>query len=263
MTQQINRLPDSGLIDRSKPVEFTFDGKTYSGFEGDTLASALIANGVDIVGRSFKYHRPRGILSAGSEEPNALVAIGKGNSHEPNLPVTRINLRDGLIATSQNRWPSLNFDLGVLTRLMSPILTAGFYYKTFMRPKWAWLKYEYIIRQMAGLGASPTEQDPDTYDKRFLHCDVLVVGAGPSGLAAAKTAAATGARVIICDEDTLPGGGLLGEEATIDGMCGHDWAAMITADLSTMENVDVLLSTSVFNYSDHNYLLAISDNPPP
>jgi NADPH-dependent 2,4-dienoyl-CoA reductase/sulfur reductase-like enzyme len=181
MTRHQNCRVDGGLIDRSRELRFSFDGKAYSGFEGDTLASALMANQVSIMGRSFKYHRPRGVLSAGSEEPNALVAIGAANRHEPNLPATRVSLREGLLARSQNCWPSLGFDLGAFTRVLSPILTAGFYYKTFMRPKWAWMKYEYIIRQMAGLGVSPKEPDPDLYDKRFLHCDILIVGAGPAG----------------------------------------------------------------------------------
>jgi sarcosine oxidase subunit alpha len=252
---------DGGLIDRSRELRFSFDGKAYSGFEGDTLASALMANNVSIMGRSFKYHRPRGVLSAGSEEPNALVAIGAGNRHEPNLPATRVSLHDGLIAKSQNCWPSLGYDLGAFTRVLSPILTAGFYYKTFMRPKWAWMKYEYIIRQMAGLGVSPKEPDPDIYDKRFLHCDVLIVGAGPAGLSAAKTAAASGARVILCDEDHRTGGSLLGEDVTINSMAGHQWARLLTAELQAMDNVEVLTSTTVFNHSDHNYLVALSENP--
>jgi len=261
MTKALNRRLDGGLIDRSRELRFSFDGKVYSGFEGDTLASALMANNVSIMGRSFKYHRPRGVLSAGSEEPNALVAIGAGKRHEPNLPATRVMLRDSLVARSQNCWPTLNFDLGALTRFLTPILTAGFYYKTFMRPKWAWMKYEYVIRRMAGLGVSPNEPDPDIYDKRFLHCDVLVVGAGPAGLSAARTAAVFGARVILCDEDHMTGGALLGEDVSIDGMPGHQWSEKLTAELRAMDNVDVLTSTTVFNHSDHNYLLAVSENP--
>ena len=261
MTKILSQRVDGGLINRSREIHFRFDGKDYSGFEGDTLASALMANNVSIMGRSFKYHRPRGVLSAGSEEPNALVAVGTGNKHEPNLPATRVRLYDGLIARSQNCWPSLGFDLGAFTRVMSPILTAGFYYKTFMKPKWAWMKYEYIIRQMAGLGVAPKEPDPDIYDKRFLHCDVLIVGAGPAGLSATRTAAASGARVILCDEDHRTGGSLLGEDVTINGMPGHQWAQSLTTELQAMENVEVLASTTVFNHSDHNYLVALSENP--
>jgi len=140
MSRSQSRRIDGGVIDRSREIRFSFDGRDYSGFEGDTLASALMANNVSILGRSFKYHRPRGVLSAGSEEPNALVTIGAGDQHEPNLPATRVRIHDGLVARSQHCWPSLGFDLGAFTRIMSPILTAGFYYKTFMKPKWAWMK---------------------------------------------------------------------------------------------------------------------------
>jgi sarcosine oxidase subunit alpha len=258
---QKNRV-DGGLIGRSRAISFSFDGKDYSGYEGDSLASALLANNVSIMGRSFKYHRPRGVLSAGSEEPNALVSVGTGAKHEPNLPATRVRIHDGLVARSQNCWPSLGFDLGAFTRIMSPILTAGFYYKTFMKPKWAWMKYEHVIRKMAGLGVSPKEPDPDIYDKRFLHCDVLIVGAGPAGLSAARTAAASGARVILCDEDHMTGGSLLGEDVSVDGMPGHEWARSLTDQLKTRDNVEIFSNTSVFNHSDHNYLLGISDNPP-
>jgi len=263
MTKSTSSRIDGGLIDRSRVISFTFDGKVYSGFEGDTLASALMANDISIMGRSFKYHRPRGVLSAGSEEPNALVAVGEGNRFEPNLPTTRVRLRDGLVARSQNCWPSLGYDLGAFTRILSPILTAGFYYKTFMKPKWAWMKYERVIRKMAGLGVSPKEPDPDIYDKRFLHCDLLIVGAGPAGLSAAKTAAASGARVILCDEDHMTGGSLLGENVTINGMPGHQWSQSLTAELQTMNNIEVFTSTTVFNHSEHNYLVAVSENPGP
>jgi sarcosine oxidase subunit alpha len=261
MTKPANRRVDGGLIDRSRELRFSFDGREYSGFEGDTLASALLANNVSVMGRSFKYHRPRGVMSAGSEESNALLAVGEGERHEPNLVATRVKLHDGLIARSQNCWPSPAFDLGAFTRFLSPLLTAGFYYKTFMRPKWAWMKYEYLIRQMAGFGVAPKQPDPDIYDKRFLHCDLLIVGAGPAGLCAAKAAVTSGARVILCDEDYITGGSLLGEDVRLDGMPGHQWARAVTDHLQALENVSVLTSTTVFNYSDHNYLVAISDNP--
>ncbi len=260
MTHQPYRLDNGGLIERSKPLQFTFNGKTYGGFAGDTLASALLANGISVVGRSLKYHRPRGILSAGSEEPNALVAVGTGNRHEPNLPATRIRLEEGLVAHSQNCWPSPTFDLGAITRFLSPILTAGFYYKTFMKPKWAWMKYEYIIRKMAGTGDSPTEADPDIYDKRFMFCDLLIVGAGPAGLSAARTAALSGARVILCDEDYLLGGSLLGETVSINGITASKWCQSVSAELQTMDNIEILTNTTVFNHSDHHYLIAIKNN---
>ena len=188
------RIAD-GLNDQKKPLRFTFDGKDYSGLEGDTLASALIANGVHLVGRSFKYHRPRGIFSAGSEEPNALVTIGQGARATPNTRATTAELYDGLSAISQNRWPSLQFDIQSVNDLVAPFLTAGFYYKTFMWPAAFWEKlYEPAIRRAAGLGSLSGETDPDSYDKGFLHCDILVVGAGPAGLMAARTAARAGAR---------------------------------------------------------------------
>jgi len=193
MTQN-NRL-QGGLIDRSKKLRFTFDGKSYEGYQGDTLASALLANDVRLVGRSFKYHRPRGVLASGSEEPNALVELRTGNRQEPNTRATTVELFDGLEATSQNRWPSLAFDALSINDRLSPFLTAGFYYKTFMWPKAFWEKlYEPMIRKAAGLGSLTQQADPDIYDKGYLHCDVLVIGAGPSGLIAALTAARSGAR---------------------------------------------------------------------
>src|SRR6478609_6925832 len=197
------RIAGVGSIDRSRPLVFTFDGLDYQGYAGDTLASALIANGVHLVGRSFKYHRPRGILSAGAEEPNALVSVQRGPGRfTPNLRATQIELTDGLVAASQNRWPSLTFDVGAVNDLFSPLFGAGFYYKTFMGPNWAWSRlYEPMIRRAAGLGKPPREPDPDRYQRTFDHCDVLVVGAGPAGLAAALSASASGARVVVCDEN--------------------------------------------------------------
>ena len=178
------RLPEGGRIDRSKPVSFRFDGKSYRGYLGDTLASALLANGVHLVGRSFKYHRPRGIFSAGVEEPNALVQLGRGARSEPNIRATQAELFEGLEARSQNRWPNLEYDVGEVNSLASRLIPAGFYYKTFMWPASFWERYEYVIRRAAGLGRAPEGRDPDRYDKTHAHCDVLVVGAGPAGLAA-------------------------------------------------------------------------------
>ena len=202
------RIQPAGRVDRSRAVHFTFDGKGYSGFAGDTLASALLANGVRVFGRSFKYHRPRGVIAAGSEEPNALVTVIRDDArYTPNLRATQVELYEGLVARSQNRWPSLDFDVQAVNDLLSPLLPSAFYYKTFMWPRAAWHKlYEPVIRRAAGLGESPTLPDPDRYSQRFAHCDVLVVGAGPAGIAAALTASASGAQVMLCDEQPEFGG---------------------------------------------------------
>ena len=257
MTQKF-RTTDGGLIDRNRPISFTFDGKSYQGYEGDTLASALLANGVHLLGRSFKYHRPRGILAAGSEEPNAMVELRIGARKEPNTRATTIELFDGLVAKSQNCWPSLSFDIMSINNLFSPLLSAGFYYKTFMWPVSFWTNvYEHIIRHAAGLGTAPTEADPDHYEQCHEHCDVLVVGAGPAGLMAAQAAADKGARVIIADEHVLLGGSLNSEDLTVSGKPGNDWAAAQVAKLSAMDNVHIFTRTTVFGYYDHNTVAAI------
>ncbi|HEY9038203.1 MAG TPA: sarcosine oxidase subunit alpha family protein [Roseovarius sp.] len=248
---QINRIK-GGLIDRSKTLNFTFNGKSMQGHAGDTLASALLANGQVLVGRSFKYHRPRGILTAGSEEPNALVQLRNGAAQEPNTRATVTELFNGLAATSQNHRGSLEFDLMAMTDLVSPFLAAGFYYKTFMWPAAFWEKfYEPIIRNSAGLGRLSMQEDPDTYDKGFLHCDLLVIGAGPSGLSAALAAARSGARVILADEDFAPGGRLNSETLDVDGMAGADWAAQTVAELATMDNVRLMTRTTIYGAFDH------------
>lgn len=248
---QPGRLAGRGRIDRSRSLSFRFDGQQYRGYPGDSLASALLASGVRLVARSFKYHRPRGILTAGPEEPNALVELRGGARREANTPATTVELFDGLEAWSQNRWPSLGRDLGAVTSLFAPLLVAGFYYKTFMWPAAFWEKvYEPAIRRMAGLGHASGAPDPDTYEKVHAFCDVLVVGAGPSGLAAAVSAARSGARVILCDEDFLPGGRLNGERREIDGMPGSEWAARIVAELLGMPEVRVLRRTTVFGAYD-------------
>ncbi|MDF1669341.1 MAG: sarcosine oxidase subunit alpha family protein [Roseovarius sp.] len=248
---QVNRIK-GGQIDRSQTWDFTFNSKKMQGHPGDTLASALVANGQKLVGRSFKYHRPRGIFSAGSEEPNALVQLRKGAHCEPNTRATVAELFDGLSATSQNHRGSLDYDLMAVTDFMSPFLSAGFYYKTFMWPRKFWEKiYEPIIRSSAGLGRLSMEEDPDTYDKGFLHCDLLVIGAGPAGLSAALSAARSGARVILADEDFTPGGRLNGETFELGNMSGSDWAALTVAELSAMDNVRVMTRTTIYGAYDH------------
>jgi sarcosine oxidase subunit alpha len=245
------RIDGKGLIDRSAPVRFTFDGIGYSGFEGDTLASALLANDVRLVGRSFKYHRPRGILTAGSEEPNALVEIGTGGQVTPNVRATVQEIHAGLVAHSQNRFPSLKLDLMAVNDLLAPFLSAGFYYKTFMWPRGFWEKlYEPVIRRAAGLGALTGETDTAHHDKAHAHCDILVIGAGPSGLMAALTAARGGADVILADEDFLPGGRLNAETGEVGGRPGHAWAAETAAELAAMENVRLMRRTTVTGVYD-------------
>jgi len=242
----MSRLPKGGQPDRSQTIPFTFDGKTYLGFKGDTLASALLANDVRLVARSFKYHRPRGILTAGSEEPNALMQIGLGDQTTPNVRATTQEIYRGLAANSQNRYPSLNFDLLSVNDLMSPFFSAGFYYKTFMWPKAFWEKlYEPIIRRAAGLGALSGKADTALYDKAFAHCDLLVIGAGPAGLTAALTAAKGGLDVILADEDFTLGGRLNSETYTVDDMAGRDWAAQTVAELAGMDNVRLMPRTTV------------------
>ena len=252
MSSQPFRKLEGGLIDRDRPLAFRFDGHAYTGYAGDTLASALLANGVRLVGRSFKYHRPRGIFGAGAEEPNALIALREGNREEPNLRATGVELFDGLSAASQNRWPSLDFDVGSITNILSRFLPAGFYYKTFMWPGSAWMFYERIIRAVAGLGKAPLLADPDVYERRHVHCDVLVVGAGPSGLCAALAAAKSGARVILVDDNPVPGGSLRGQSATIDDVPALAWVDQVAGELDAAANVRVLSRATAFGYYDQN-----------
>ncbi|MBZ9909388.1 MULTISPECIES: sarcosine oxidase subunit alpha family protein [Mesorhizobium] len=252
------RLPKGGLIDRQSRLGFSFDGQSVTGHAGDTLASALLANGRQLVGRSFKYHRPRGILTAGAAEPNALMTIGSGGRTEANTRATMQDLYDGLEARSQNRWPSLDFDIGSLNGLLSPFLAAGFYYKTFMWPAKLWEGlYEPFIRRAAGLGKATYEADPDRYEKRWAHCDLLVIGAGPAGLAAALSAGRAGARVIILDEHSLAGGSLLSEAATIGGESAPAFAKRLADELETLPNVRVLTRTTAFGWYDGNVVGAV------
>lgn len=218
------RIPGEGRVDHSDPVRFTFDGEPIDGLRGDTVASALLANGIHLIGRSFEYHRPRGIVSAGSEEPNALLGTERGGPErfEPNTRATMQEIWNGLRTESQNRWPSLRFDVGAVDDRLSRLFPAGFWYKTFMWPRSVWDRvYEPLIRRAAGLERSPTVPDADHYASRWLHCEVLVVGAGPAGLAAALSAGRAGARVVLVDEHAEPGGTLLSEpHLLIDGRPG-------------------------------------------
>jgi heterotetrameric sarcosine oxidase alpha subunit len=260
--EQPFRNAAGGLIDRNQPLEFSWDGKVLPGFAGDTLASALLANGVHLVGRSFKYHRPRGIFGAGAEEPNALVTVGTGARAEPNLKATQVELHDGLIVESQNRWPNLRFDVGQVIGLVSRFIPAGFYYKTFMglgfmKPGRSWMFYEPFIRRAAGLGKSAIEPDPDNYALRHAHCDVLVAGGGPAGLMAALEAARSGARVVLIEDAPKLGGRALMTRSRIGGQTGPEWVESCRAELSGFRDVRILTRTSAFGYFDHNLIGAL------
>ncbi|WP_305970378.1 MULTISPECIES: sarcosine oxidase subunit alpha [unclassified Mameliella] len=250
------RVAGKGRVDTGRPVTFTFDGKSYKGAQGDTVASALLANGVHLMGRSFKYHRPRGAVAAGSEEPNALIGTRRGKGRfEPNTRATVQEIWQGLETTSQNKYPSLKWDIGAVNDAAYMLFSAGFYYKTFMWPKNFWHKvYEPFIRAAAGLGVSPTEEDPDHYASRYLHCDVLIVGAGPSGLAAARAAAVDGLKVVLVDENAEVGGTLLSEpQAQIDGNPAWDWLAAEAAALKDL-GVRIMTRTTAIGYYHQNMI---------
>jgi sarcosine oxidase subunit alpha len=252
------RIAGKGLIDRAKPVSFTFDGKPYQGFKGDTVASALLANGVKVVGRSFKYHRPRGVLTAGSEEPNAMIEVIGAANQTPNVRATMQELFEGLTTRSQNRMGSLRFDLLAVNDLMAPFLSAGFYYKTFMWPRAFWERiYEPAIRRAAGLGSLSGRHDEGHYEKAFAFCDLLVIGGGPSGLMAALTAARAGADVILADEDSRLGGRLISNGETIDGAPGLDWVASAEAELAALPNVRIMRRTTVTGAYDDGVFAAL------
>lgn len=255
MTQK-NRLKCGGRIDRSKPITFTYNGKQYKGFKGDTLASAMLANGINVVARSFKYSRPRGIVACGAEEPNAVLQLGATEATQiPNVRATQQELFDGLVSKATNGWPSVDTDaMGVLGKAGGKMMPPGFYYKTFMYPKSMWPTYESMIRKGAGLGRSPLENDPDTYDSVNQHCDLMIVGAGPAGLVAALTAARSGARVILADEQSELGGSLLSTRETLDGKPASEWVNLVVEELRSFENVILLPRSTVNGYHDHNFV---------
>ncbi|WP_378950319.1 sarcosine oxidase subunit alpha family protein [Mesorhizobium sp. ANAO-SY3R2] len=258
------RTASGGRIDRLRTIRFTFDGTAYTGHQGDTLASALLANGVSLFGRSFKYHRPRGVLTAGVDEPNALVTVLRGEVREPNIPATMVEIHDGLVAVSQNRFPSLAYDVGALNQIGGKLISAGFYYKTFMGPVIGplkgtrfWMMCEHIIRRAAGLGRAGSTPDNARYERMNAFCDALVVGSGPAGLAAAREAAASGARVILAEIDPQFGGSANWSGETIDGEPAAAWAADIVGELKDQANVRLLKRTTVWGYYDGNTLAAM------
>ena len=259
MTKNL-RVQTGKAIDETYRISFKFNGSTYYGFKGDTLASALLANNIHLVGRSFKYHRPRGIMTAGSEEPNAIVQLhDKTSRTEPNVRATEVEIYEGLEASSQNCWPSVNFDIGGINNFLSPLLPAGFYYKTFMWPASFWEKYEYFIRKSAGLGKSPTESDPDIYEHKYIHCDVLVIGAGISGIMAAKIAAKNGLKTLLVDEKPNLGGSTIYQNSNyfkINNQTSGSWLEKEINEIKKLENLEIKTRTSVAAYHGYNFLLA-------
>ena len=236
------RINKNNFVDQTTRISFKFNGQKLFGFKGDTLASALLSNDIHLVGRSFKYHRPRGIMTCGSEEPNAIVQVGNDPSlTEPNVRATEIELYEGLEAFSQNCWPSVKFDIGGINNLLSPLLPAGFYYKTFMWPSSFWEKYEYFIRHSAGLGKAPTEPDKDLYDHQFAHCDVLVVGGGISGILAAKLSAEKGLNTILIDDKNFLGGSTIYQDNKcfkINDLISNNW---LSKDIESLKNYPNLI----------------------
>ncbi len=261
------RLTEGGSrIDRSRKLTFTFDGKDVAGYAGDTLASAVLASGQKLFGRSFKYHRPRGLVGLGAEEMNALIGVGDGVRHEPNVRATQIEVFNGLTAVSQNRWPSLTYDVGAINSKFARFLPAGFYYKTFMWPKAFWKHvYEPIIRKAAGLGKPPEGRDPDSYEHMHIHAGVIIIGGGIAGLTAAHAAASTGVKVLLCDENPVLGGIADLIARSIDGERIEDYASALAQRLAALPNVHILTRTTVVGHFHHNYLMAferVADHDP-
>ncbi|MEY4882600.1 MAG: hypothetical protein RIS34_454 [Pseudomonadota bacterium] len=254
------RLAHGGRIRRDQVLSFSFDGKLLGGYGGDTVAATLLAHGIHLVARSFKYHRPRGIMAAGIEEPNALLTVGQGNQREPNIAATVLELQEGLLARTQNAWPSVRFDAMAINSLLSPVLIAGFYYKTFMGPhRKAWMFYEHFIRRAAGLGVASQAPDPDRYDWQHDFADVLVVGSGPAGLTAALTAARAGLDVILVEQDFEPGGSLLCHP--VDSAQAQ-WLAQTLSALADTGRVRLLTRASAFGLYDGNTMGVIERSPP-
>ena len=265
MSQEF-RLDNLGMINRDKKISFKFNGKKYFGYQGDTIASALIANGVHLIGRSFKYHRPRGFFGAGVDEPYAILQLERNNERDPNIRATEQEIFEGLQVKSVNCWPSVNFDIGAINNFLKMFFPAGFYYKTFMWPPSFWYKiYEPFIRMAAGFGEASIKHDKERYEHKYEYCDLLITGSGPSGLASAYAAAKNGARVILAEDKPRYGGSLLTSDVNIGNQTGVEWSEKIVAELKSMPNVIVKNRSQVFGYYDHNMLVMserISDHLP-
>lgn len=238
-------------IDRDRTVSFRWAGKSYRGFAGDTLASALLANGVSIIGRSFKYHRPRGLFGAGLEEANAIVQLEEGAETIPNVKATQVELYEGLVAGPVNARPSVEFDAMSVNGWFKRFIPAAFYYKTFFWPNWH--LFEPTIRKAAGLGVAPTLPDPDNYEHRFAECDVLVVGSGAAGLAAAEAIATASPDkdVLLVEADHQLGGGLLATNCPVEGMTAARWREVAIERLRGLPNVTIRMRTMAFGFYDH------------
>ena len=255
------RINKTDHIDETNRISFKFDGKTYFGYKGDTLASALLSNGIHLVGRSFKYHRPRGIMSCGSEEPNAICQINEQTDFtEPNVRATELEIYEGLEANSQNCWPNVNFDIGGINNFISPFIPAGFYYKTFMWPKSFWKNlYEPLIRKTAGLGKSPTKPDPEIYDHKYVHCDVLIIGGGISGILSAKLSAKNNLNTILIDDKNTLGGSIIfqnNKNFKIDNEISKNWLSREIKELEKLNNLTIKTRTTLAAYHSYNFLLA-------
>ena len=262
-----SRLSKGGLlIDRKKKLDYSFDGKRYSGFQGDTLASALLANNETLLGRSFKYHRPRGLVASGVEEPNALVGLGRGKLFEPNQRATTIELFSGLTAISQNNWPNLRFDIGSINSVLAPLFSTGFYYKTFIHPRAAWKHiFEPLIRSSAGLGRPPIYADSDRYEHFYCHVDVLVVGGGASGLFAAYQAGLAGANTLLLEQSSYFGGRTLVDDDQIHDESNQNWIEKTLVAIKKLENITVKKRVMASGVYDHGYVLGyerVSDHNP-
>lgn len=250
------RLKQGGRINRNKVLTFYYNNKAYLGYEGDTVASALLANGVKIIGRSFKFRRWRGIMTAGAEECNAIIQIGDKDKSTPNLKATQVPVFHNLKIYSLD-YQQRGFDFLKYFTQFHRFMPAGFYYKTFMRPKFLWPRYENILRKKSGFGITPQRVDQDIYDKMYHHCDVIIIGAGPAGLAAALTYTKTDIDVIIVDEQNELGGTLLASSEIINGQDASVFLKDTLSTLGNCPNISVMSKSTAFGLYDDNFIAVV------